>query len=164
MGPEMIWVVAVGGFSSFVASLLYAIGGTKMSFGGQKWLRRYLGTALLTVSASYTAWAIGEWSWKLLLMYPCLVGGMSLGYGADTTCEKILRRFIFASGVLMACFVGLWYVEFTSSGWIVFSIASIVGLTSVIMGAFNPWKNAPVEQYLICQVLTMFIPFWGFIK
>jgi hypothetical protein len=163
MGPENIWTVAIGGGASFIASMLYAIGGTEMSFGGKKWLRRYLGTFILALSTSVIALILGAWSWKLILIYPCLIGGMSLGYGGDTTGEKLIRRAVFASGVLMACVVGLWYVSFSVNGWIMFGLASFIGLTSVVMGVWNPFKNAPLEQYLICQVLTMFIPFWGFI-
>ena len=163
MGPENIWVVAIGGFCSFVASVLYAIGGTEMSFGGKKWIRRYLGSFILALGANIVAFMIGEWSWKLLLMYPCLIGGMSLGYGGDKTSTKVLKRAIFALGCLSACMVGVWYCGWVLAAWIVFGIAFVVASVSVVLGVWNPFKNAPLEQYIICQVLTMFVPFWAFV-
>ena len=160
-GQEDIWFVAILGFMAFVANVLYAAGGTK-GFG--LFWRRFIGSFILALSASICALYLGAWSWKYLLIYPALIGGFSLGYSSDTLLGKITRRTIFALGVLMACLVGLWATGFTSFGWVVFILAAVTGLTSVVLGAINPFKNAPLEQFLICQVLTLYIPFWAYIR
>lgn len=161
MGAEDWGVVALGGFASFIANVLYMWGGTEMSWGGQKWLRRFLASFVLTLAAGLTALYLGKWSFRYLLMFPCLSIGFSLGYGRTAI---LLKRTVCAVGILSACFVGLWITGFSGSGWLVFAAASVCGLTSIIMGFFNPFSNAPLEQFLISQVLTMFIPFWAFVR
>jgi len=162
-GTENWGLVAFGGFASLISSVLYMWGGTEMSWGGKKWLRRYLGSFVLAVAASVTAVVLAKWDWRYLLMYPCLFGGFSLGYGAPTTAGKILRRTLFALGVLTACIVGAWIAGWTVAAYMVLGISFSIGLASVLLGTFNPFKNAPLEQYIICQLLTMFIPFWAFV-
>ena len=165
-GPENIWLIALGGGASFIASVLYMVGGTNMggSFGGQKWLRRYIATFILAAAANGIAIALSVWSWQLILMWPCLIGGFSLGYGGDSTAEKAIKRAVFAAGALSACMVGVWYAGFTGAAWLVFGIAGAIAATSVLLGVFNPFNNAPLEQYLICQVLTLFVPWWALVK
>ena len=77
---------------------------------------------------------------------------------------KIYKRAVFALGVLMACVVGAWIAGFSVAAWIVLGLSFLTGLTSVILGVFNPFSNAPLEQFLICQVLCLFVPFWAFVK
>jgi len=163
-GAEDWGIVALGGFAAFISNVLYMWGGTEMSWGGKKWLRRFLGSFVLALAASGIALYLGVWSWKYLLMYPAMAIGMSLGYGADTTGAKIIRRSIFAAGVLMACVAGAWAVGFSASALIVLGVSFVVGMTSVALGVWNPFKNAPLEQFLISQLLCMFVPFWGFVS
>ena len=164
LGPENIWLVAACGGCAYISNVLYSVGGTEMSFGGKKWIRRYLASFILALSANLTAVMLSVWDWKLLIMYPLLSAGMSLGYGGDTVGVKVAKRAVFALGVLSACFVGVWYCGFVVQAWWVFSLAVITGLTSIVLGVVNPFKNAPAEQMIICQVLTMYIPFWAFVK
>lgn len=161
MGIENWIIIAIGGLCSLAASILYMLGGTS---GFSKALRRFIASFILALSANIIAVVFHNWNWQLLLIFPCLAGGFSLGYGAYTIKEKIFKRTVFALGVLSACFCGLWSIGFTMFGWVVVGLAFIVGLTSVVLGVFNPFVNAPLEQYLICQLLTMFIPFWGLVK
>ena len=163
-GVEDWGIVALGGFAGFLANVFYMWGGTEMSWGGKKWLRRFLGSFVLAGAASGIAAYLGVWTWKYLLMFPVLAIGFSLGYGAPTTIGKIIRRSVFAAGVLMACVIGAWSVGFTTASLLVLGISVIVGMTSVALGVWNPFKNAPLEQFLICQLLCMFVPFWGFIS
>ena len=167
MGPEQIWLIGILGFCAFIANFLYAMGGTDMggSFGGQKWLRRFVASSILSTAANGAALYMKDWSWQYLLMYPCLIIGFSLGYGGtDNIGLKILKRTMCALGILTSCVAGLYATGFTNSGWIVTGLAGLVGLTSVIMGVKNMWSSAVVEEFLICQVLTLFIPYWAFIK
>jgi len=162
-GTENWGLVAFGGFMAFISNVLYMWGGTEMSWGGKKWLRRYLGSFILMVSALVIAVVLSKWDWRYLLMYPCLIGGFSLGYGASTTGEKIFKRTVFALGSLMACVVGAWIAGWTASALIVLGLCFVTGLTSVVLGVWNPMHNAPLEQFLISQILTLYVPFWGFI-
>jgi len=160
-GQENIWLIALLGFMAFVANVLYMLGGTQ---GFKKWLRRFVGSFILALSANIGALVMGVWTWHYCLICPCLTIGFSLGYGADTTIGKIIRRTIFASGVLTACWVGLWITGFSGFGWMVMLLAIITGLTSVALGVWNPFNNAPLEQFFVCQVLCLYIPYWCFIK
>lgn len=163
-GTENWGLVAFGGSMSLFASILYMWGGTEMSWGGQKWLRRFLGSFILALAASVVAIVLAKWDWRYLLLYPCLWGGFSLGYGGKTTFVKVLKRTAFAFGTLTACVVGAWILQWSVSALVVLGLCFVTGLTSVVLGVVNPFNNAPLEQYLICQVLTLYVPFWAFIK
>ena len=162
MGTEDIWLIALGGFAGFISNVLYMMGGTT-GFGG-KWVRRFMGTFVLALSCNLIAVYLQNWVWQFILVWPCLILGMSLGYGGDSYWVKAYKRTIFALGVLSAVLIGVWAAGFTLSGWIVFGLAILVGSGSVILGVLNPFKNAPLEQFLVSQVLTLFIPFLAFIN
>jgi hypothetical protein len=163
-GAEQWGLSALGGLMALIASVLYMWGGTTMSWGGKKWLRRFLGSFVLALAASIIAVALAAWDWRYLIMYPCLIGGFSLGYGGDRMWTKVWKRTVFALGTLMACVVGAWIAGWTPSALLVLGLSFVTGLTSVALGVFNPFKNAPLEQYLICQVLTLYVPFWAFVR
>lgn len=158
-GTENWGLVALGGGMAFIANVLYQLGGIS-----NKWLRRYLASFILALSTNLIAIFLGKWAWQYILIYPCLIAGFSLGYGGDTTWEKVIRRLVYALGVLSACIIGLWATGFTASGYVVAGLALIVGLGSVVLGVLNPFSNARLEEFLVCQLLTMFVPFWAFIS
>lgn len=161
MGTENIWLIALAGFGAFIANVMYAMGGTA-GFG--LWWRRFLGSFVLALDANLVALYVGNWHWQYLTFFPCLAIGFSLGYGSDTILGKIIKRTIFAIGVLSVCWFGLWAIGFTVYGWVVLGLAFITGLTSVALGVINPFNSAPLEQFLICQVLCMYVPFWAFVR
>lgn len=160
-GPENIWLIAVGGFSTCFASVMYMMGGTTP---WKKWIRRYLGTFLLSLCLNLIAFINSNWHWQYLLTYPFLVLGFSLSYGDDIVWKKILKRSVFVLGCLLSSLVCLWAIGFSFFGWIVFGLQFIIGLGSIILGVINPYNNAPLEQYLISQLLTLFFVFWPFIR
>lgn len=164
MGPENIWLVALGGFAAFVANVLYAIGGTDMGGGGKKWIRRFVASFILALAANLIALYLAAWVWQYLLIFPCLAFGFSLGYGADTVIKRVIRRTVFALGVLTACIVGAWAVGFSFFAWVIVALALITGITSVALGVINPFNNAPLEQFIICQVLCLYVPWWAFVR
>jgi hypothetical protein len=161
MGIENIYLVMIGGFCGFAGNCFYCMGGT--SGFGLVW-RRYAGTIILALACNLIAVYLGKWVWQYLIVWPCLLGGMSLGYGGDNLSTKVLKRSLFALGVVMAVLVGVWATGFTVSGWLVFGLSVLIGSGSVALGVMNPFNNAPVEQYLVCQTLTMFVPFLAWIK
>jgi hypothetical protein len=137
------------------------MGGTK---GFSKWMRRFLASFILACSANVAAIYLGVWTLEYLLMWPCLIGGFSLPYGANTTWDKVIKRTVFALGVLMACFCGAWATGFTIFGLVILGLAVLTGITSVALGVINPFNNAPLEQFLICQVLCLYVPYWAFVR
>lgn len=160
MGTENWGVVAIGGFGAFISCILYMLGGTS---GFNKGIRRFGSSFFLSLSANLVAIFLGRWVWQYALMLPALILAFCMGYGADTTWQKILRRSVYAVGVLLACLCGFWAVGGTIGAWIVLGCAFLAGITSIVLGVFNPFNNARVEEYLVCQVLTLFVPFWAFV-
>ena len=113
-GQEQIWLIALGGFLSFGGNVLYMMGGTA-GFG--KWYRRFIGAFVIASSTNIIAAVNGVWAWQYILIFPSLIGGFSLGYGANTTGEKIIKRSLFALGCIFAGIFGLWATGFTGFGW-----------------------------------------------
>jgi len=159
-GTEGWGLVALGGLMAFVSNMFYMWGGTE-GFG--KWWRRFVGSSVLAASTNIIAACLGLWMWQYLLFFPALMIGFSMGYGGDSTLEKVLRRTIYAVGILSSCAIGLWATGFTAAGWTVTALACVTGLTSVALGVFNPFKSARVEEFLVSQVLTLYIPFWPYV-
>jgi cytochrome b subunit of formate dehydrogenase len=60
-GPENIWLIAGGGLAALICNICYMIGGTEMSFGGQKWIRRYLGAGILAIASNVIAFLMQAW-------------------------------------------------------------------------------------------------------
>lgn len=164
MGPENIWLVSGGFLAVFIATVLYMIGGTDMGGGGQKFWRRFVASLILACSTNVIALLLNNWVWQYLFIYPALILGFSLPYGGKTTLVKGLKRFVFALGVGLACWCGLWATGFTPMGWVIMGLSTAIGLGSVVLGVMNPFNNAPLEQGLICVLLTLFIPWWPFIR
>jgi hypothetical protein len=160
MGTENIWLVCLGGLSSFLGCCCYAMGGTQ-GFG--LFWRRFIGSFILVLSCNLIAVYLHTWSDKMLLMYPCLVGGMCLGYGGELLFQKIYKRTIFALGCCFTGFIGAWATGFTGAGIGICIFQLIIGMGSVYLGVRNPYNNAVVEQFIISLLLTFTIPFWGFI-
>lgn len=160
-GSENIWLVALCGLSSLVGSVLYMLGGTA---GWGLLTRRLGGASALTLGANVAAVVLGVWSWQYLFLLPLLWGGFALPYGASTTIEKVIKRLIFALGVTASCFMGVWAHNFSGSSWIVFGLAVVTGLGSIVLGVINPLVDATAEQFLICGLLTMYVPFLPFCK
>lgn len=164
MGVENIWLIAIGASGIFISAVAYMIGGTS-GFGeyGKAW-RRFIGASVLALDANLMAAFTLSWNWLYLLMFPCLMIGFSLGYGAETTIGKIFKRSVYALGVLSACLCGFYASGCTLMGWVVIGLAFLTGASSVVLGVWNPYKNAPLEQLLISVALTMYTPWWAFIK
>jgi hypothetical protein len=159
-GTEGLGLVILGGFMAFLANVLYMLGGTA---GWDKLWRRIGAASLLASTANFIALSLQVWVWQYLLFFPCLIIGFYNGYGGDTMFIKVLRRTLYAFGILSTCAAGLWATGFTSAGWLVTCLAAITGLTSVVLGVLNPFKSARLEEFLICQVLTLYVPYWAYI-
>ena len=160
-GTEQWGLVAIGGLATYIASVFYMWGGT--AGFGLVW-RRWIGSFVVALAANLIAVALHVWVWQYLLFYPMLGAGMTLGYGSSRLWVKVLKRTLFALGVLSCCIVGAWIAGFSGPAWIVLGLAFVTGLTSVVLGVWNPFSNAPLEQYIIANLLLLYVPFWSFVR
>jgi len=107
-------------------------------FGGvqNKFVRRYIGTAWLTLG--YLAFAIQDncFNWILFLCYPLLILATSIGYGGtDKTWLKIFKRFY--CGLLYA--LAALPLAFMTGNWLMFALHTFTCvLFSITLGVFNP--------------------------
>lgn len=143
---KLLWVVVFDAFYAFAG-----ISG--------KWKRRYVGpTWMMLGIVVFTFWQaniyeINTWSWWYLIYFFLLIGVLSLGYGGNTISEKIMRRFVY--GLALAFSVAP--LAIVNGAWIIWGIHSILCLTfSVVLGVWNPMRNARDEETLIATSGALF--------
>lgn len=123
-----------------VFATLYCIGGTE-DMGG-KWIRRYLGPAVLCIGMfAYSR------SWKSLAQAPLMVLTLSMGYGGtDLEWLKIVKRsFWGACNGLSSGFSGLLERRF----WLPIAQTVILSGICVLLGVYNVLPNARAEEFTI---------------
>lgn len=130
-----------------IASTLYMLGGRS-----HKWLRRYVASFVLAMTINGTSAMLGKWNPLLLLIYPLLVFGFSLGYGGDTVWSKVLRRMAYAIGVLSAGLVAS--IALVGNAWWVLPFHAGVALFSTYLGVRNP-IHAAAEEVFVCTTLNL---------
>ena len=133
-------------------ALLYALGGVE-----HKELRRYVAPLFLTGCM----WLFNR-NWKVFLQAPLLMFTLSLGYGADTLWEKIIRRLGYgaANG---ATSMAQWVSKRNSRDfWILFVFhVFLCIITCVVLGVLNPTGSARAEELVmgfIIGFLTIYMP------
>ena len=123
----------------FLFALAYSIGGTE-DMGG-KWIRRYLGPAILCLGMfAYSR------SWKSLIQAPVMMITLSMGYGADAEWLKIVKRAVWgACNGLSSGFNNI-----LDKRWIlvIFHMVLIIG-ACVAFGVYNPFFSARIEEFCI---------------
>lgn len=132
-------------FLELIAVSCYA---TLYGFGGirGKWKRRYVGSVLFTISVALFSLWLGKFNWISLAVLPLLIGATSIGYGADKTMEKILKRAY--CGLAYSCASLPIFV--VNGKWIVFALhIALCVITSIVLGVTNPYKNARAEETTI---------------
>lgn len=122
-----------------VCAILYCLGGAE--FGWGKWLRRFL-MPFIMVGGMF--WFSRDW--RSLISFPLLCIGLSLGYGADETWLKIIKRGY--CGLLLG--VGSSIGDWLNKRFLI-SISQTVLVTTamILLGAFNPLPNARLEELAI---------------
>ncbi len=122
-----------------ICASLYAIGGTE-EMGG-KWLRRYLSPVI----CGGAAFAI-TFDWLVLVKMPILILASTLGYGADQTWLKIIKRAYCG----LAFGLGATIYELINKRWIL-SVYFILLITTmfIFFGVFNPFGSARIEETMI---------------
>jgi len=161
------WGLAVfAGVLALIGSMFYVWGGTEDTptpkLAGKYW-RRFIGSAVIGLAPALISLILGMWDWRYILMYPGLVIVFSLGYGGDTQTKKIIRRTIFAIGCVAVGLIGVWIHQWNDVSRCIMIMQAVIGFGSIYLGVKNPYKSAPVEQFLVCLLLTVTIPFWPWI-
>lgn len=127
---------------------LWAVGGSGEFWGGQKWLRRFLGPGLLCL------WAFlrSGMDWRYLIQMPLMMGASTLPYGADDLGTKWLLRGLFG----VANGVGANVANLLHKRWLIsgFSFVLIIA-TSIAFGVYNP-VDAVTEQFIIGFMVALF--------
>lgn len=128
-----------------VFACLYSIGGSEDFWGGQKWVRRWLATAIL----SGAAFAISK-DWRHLAVYPLISAALTIPYGADNLWEKIGLRALFG----VACAFAYNLVNILRGEWrLALFGATLCTWASIYLGVFNPTPNAIIEQGAIAMMV-----------
>ena len=123
-------------------------------WGGRsrKWKRRFLGAGVQTLGINILALITGTWVWQFLLAIGPEAGSRSMGYGGNSTGEKVLRRSIFAAGSLAAGAVLAWGVGFSNKAIWLLVCQAVASVVSIILGVKNPLPAA-VEEVFVCLSL-----------
>jgi hypothetical protein len=128
---------------------LYMLAGWGEFLEGAKWLRRFVAPLVLAGGLFYITR-----DWKHLVSMPLVGLGASLGYGADETWLKILKRSY--CGLLMGAgsVAGFWFNK--KIAFSIFQIVLVAGCMAYL-GAFNPLSDARAEEFAI-GFLIAFLP------
>lgn len=145
MSETNIGILAVIGLGICVVdSLLWMLGGRS-----GKWKRRYIGSALQTLGINILSIFAGTWVWQFVVSVIPEVGSRTLGYGGDTTSEKIMRRTVFALGSLVVGVCLAWGCGFNGNSITLLICQAVASIVSIILGVKNPLPAA-VEETFVC--------------
>jgi hypothetical protein len=130
--------------------------------GGRKIkaLRRYLGAAVLAGTVCGIAAWRGIFNPFMLLTFPILVGGFSMGYGGDTIGVKLRKRALCCLAVCMAGLVMALCIG--GNAWMVLPFHVGVAIFSVYLGLINPIAAA-AEEFFICLILNTGLMAYAFV-
>jgi hypothetical protein len=129
-------VLVVLGFAT-----LYAFGGVS-----GKWKRRFIAPVLFGLGI----WGLTTWTqsfdWRYLLCVPPFFGALSIGYGASTIGEKIIKRGR-AGLAASVCSLPIFWVH---GAWTLLALhIGVCVATSVVAGTWNQTSSARTEETLI---------------
>lgn len=146
------WLAAAAWYAVATFAMLYSIGGRA---GTPKWIRRIAGGLLIAGATLALSVAYATYSAWMLLALVTLPAALSMGYGADTTAKKILRRGLF--GLAVSANALIFAIPLGMVGVAVFQI--ILGVSaSIYFGVANPFNNAPKEEAVIGGLCVILIP------
>ena len=120
---------------------LYGVGGM-----WRKWVRRYIASLLLMSVSAYFG------SWMGLLWASLVCASTHIGYGADTTGKKILKR----AGVGLAMGISALPLAISSQMFGLYLAHWVLVLgANIYFGVVNPFKSARDEESVIgfCDVV-----------
>jgi len=143
-------------FLAFFKVICIAVFGLLYGFGGmvKKSIRRVGGPVWIAISIliiSSIQKTISLW----YFLYPLLLAGaLCIGYGAEKKSEKIKKRALYGLALGFSAIP----VAIVTSKWLLFGfhLALCIG-ASVLLGVYNPLRNARDEETLI-GALSVIIP------
>lgn len=123
-------------------------------WGGRsgKWKRRFVGAAVQTLGINILAIITGTWVWQFLLALGGEFGSRSMGYGGDTTGEKVMRRSVFAICSLAAGAILAWGLGFSGKAIGLLICQVIASIVSIVLGV-KSILPAAVEEVFVCLSL-----------
>ena len=126
-------------------------------WGGRKgkWKRRYIGAAIQTLGLNVFSVLTGMWHWTFTAAIVPEIGSRVMGYGADSTEQKILRRSLFALGSLLVGVFLAYGQGFGPKTLALLACQLIISVVSVVLGVKNPLPAA-VEEVFLCMTLKYF--------
>jgi len=133
---------------AFLKLIVVAVFGLLYGLGGMsgKWKRRYVGPALYGLAIwGFTTWT-NTFNVLSLLSPLLLCAALHLGYGGNTTSEKIKRRAI--AGSAAGCAGIPLFIAFSATGLLFLHIAVCTAI-SIVAGVWNETSSARTEETLI---------------
>lgn len=125
-----------------------------------KWIRRYIGGSVLSLTAIGLLNSMSHYSHWLWLLVPITIASFSMGYGGDYHNEKIERRILFAtcnliSGALLVILLG------GNAIWL-FMVHMMMAYLTVYFAVKNP-IHAAAEEVLVCLMLNTCVLMYAFV-
>lgn len=151
----IIYQITVGGLGLVFSSFCYSLGGRK-----NKSLRRFLGSFIMAATFNGICLWRGMWSPWFIGVFPILAAGYSLGYSAEYTWLKIIRRSIYVSAILMSGVLISFVLGGSALG--IFIPHFGVAFWSVYLGTKNPIFAAS-EEFLVSMVMNLFLIAYPFL-
>ena len=135
------WIQIAKIFAIGVFAGLYGFGGVS-----GKWKRRIIAPVTFIAGiAGFSLWT-GSFSWLLLSSVWLLFITLTIGYGASTTKEKIIKR----SRAGIANAIATISIFAVSGAWtLLFLHIAVVTAISVVAGTWNQTSSARAEETLI---------------
>jgi len=145
MSETTIGILAcVGLFICVVDCFLWMWGGRSGN-----WKRRYIGSTVQSIGLNALSLILGTWVWQYAASFIPEMISRCLGYGGDTTIEKIIRRSVFAAGSLMVGVLLAYGLAFSGKAITLLICQAVAAVVSVILGVRNPLPAA-VEEVFVC--------------
>ncbi len=141
------WIQAVKLLTLTVFAMLYGFGGVS-----GKWKRRVIGPIGFTVGICGVSLWTNSMSYWYLLCAPLLYGALSVGYGATSTKDKIIKR----SRYGLACGIAALPIFWVQGAWTLLLLHILICiLASAIAGVWNQTSSARSEETLIGAALIL---------
>ncbi len=114
---------------AFIA-LLYGLGGMK-----GKWKRRYVASFIIVAAICLFSLWEGTFSLWYLLSYPLYIGAFSIGYGAQSVGDKLIKRSRYAAAIAIASLP----IAIVNAAWLMWGVHLGVCLLVIVpFGVWNP--------------------------
>jgi len=148
------WIQLVKLLVLSTVAILYGFGGVS-----GKWKRRVIAPIVLTSGLVGVSLWMDVFNWWFLAYMPLLLLAYSIGYGANKTKEKIIKR----GRAGLAYGVAALPIAWSTHSWTLLGLHIAACVTvSIVLGVWNPTKSARAEETTI-GFTSGFLPIMGMI-